>query len=98
MTTIELKNGYYIEVDSLNYTLRQHYYGTTKDGEEREAFRTCGYFGDIRQAIKKYIILTQLDVLSEERLSLESYVKSIEQVNKIALQGLESVLSMFPVK
>lgn len=98
MTTIELKNGYYIEVDSLNYTLRQRYSGTTKNGEEREAFRTCGYFGDIRQAIKKYIILTQLDVLNEERLSLEAYVKSIERVNKLAVQGLESVLRGFPVR
>lgn len=46
MTTIELKNGYHIEVDSLNYTLRQRYAGTTKNGEEREGF--------VRTVRKKY--------------------------------------------
>lgn len=40
MTTIALKNGYYIEIDPLNYTLRQKYTGETKSGEEKEAFRT----------------------------------------------------------
>lgn len=98
MTTIELKNGYYIEVDSLNYTLRQRYTGTTKDGEGKEAFRTCGYYGNIRQAIEKYIKLTQMDVLSDESVSLMEYVKSIEQANKLAVQGLEHVLDKFPIK
>lgn len=35
MTRIELKNGYYIEVDSLNYTLRQKYIRNAKDGSKR---------------------------------------------------------------
>ena len=43
MTTIELKNRYYIEIDPLNYTLRQRYVGQTRDGEKRDASRTCGY-------------------------------------------------------
>lgn len=98
MTTIELKSGYYIEVDSFNYTLRQRYIGTTKDGEGKEAFRTCGYYGNIRQAIDKYIKLTQLDVLSDENVSMSEYVKSIEQSNKLAVQGLEHVLARFPIR
>ena len=40
----------------------------------------------------------QMDVLDGERLSLEEYVKTIDQVNKIALQGLENVLERFEVK
>lgn len=35
MTTINLTNGYFIEIDDLNYTLKQRYKGKTKDGEER---------------------------------------------------------------
>lgn len=98
MTTIELKNGYYIEIDNLNYTLRQRYTGESKDGTPKESVRTCGYFGNIRLAVEKYIKLTQLDVLDSETLSLIGYAKSIEQINKIAVQGLESILDRFPIK
>ena len=35
MARIELKNGYYIEVDSLNYTLRQKYIRNAKDGSKK---------------------------------------------------------------
>lgn len=98
MTKIELKNGYYIEVDTLNYTLRRKYIGTTKDGGKKEAYRTCGHFNNIRGAINKYIKLIQLDVLNDESVTLSEYAKNIEQINKIALQGLESVLGRFPIK
>ena len=98
MTRIELKNGYYIGVDSLNYTLRQEYIRNKKDGGKKKAYRTCGHFSDIRGAIGKYIRLVQLDVLSDESVSLDEYVKNIEQINKIAIQGLESVLGRFPIK
>lgn len=57
-----------------------------------------GYYGNIRQAIDKYIKLTQMDVLSDESVSLTEYVKSIDQSNKLAVQGLEHVLSRFPIK
>lgn len=32
--TIELIDGYFIEVDELNHTLKQRYQGETKDGEK----------------------------------------------------------------
>lgn len=98
MTTITLKNGYYIEIDPLNYTLRQKYTGETKSGENKEAFRTFGYFGDIESAIRKYIELSQMDVLDGERLTLEEYVDSIQKTNAIALQGIQEELRRFPVK
>lgn len=37
--TIELINGYFIEVDELNHTLKQRYQGETKDGEKKPAER-----------------------------------------------------------
>lgn len=46
----------------------------------------------------RYIELCQMDVLDGERVALEEYVKTIEQVNKIAVQGLENVLGRFEVK
>lgn len=98
MTTITLKNGYYIEIDPLNYTLRQKYTGETKLGEKKEAFRTFGYFGNMESAIRKYLELSQLDVLDGERLTLEEYVDSIQKINAIALQGIQEELRRFPVK
>lgn len=98
MTTIELSNGYFIDIDPLNYTLRQRYTGQTKTGERKESVRTHGYYGDISKALRRYIELCQMDVLDGERVTLEEYVKTIEQVNKIAIQGLESVLGRFEVK
>lgn len=98
MTTITLKNGYYIEIDPLNYTLRQKYTGETKYGEKKEAFRTLGHFGNIESVIRKYLELSQLDVLDGERLTLEEYVDSIQKINAIALQGIQEELRRFPVK
>lgn len=98
MTTITLENGYYIEIDPLNYTLRQKYTGKTKSGEKKEAFRTLGHFGNIESAIRKYLELTQMDVLDGERLTLEEYVDSIQKINAIALHGIQEELRRFPVK
>jgi len=98
MTKINLKNGYYIEIDTLSYTLRQKYTGKTKSGEEKEAYRTFGYYGTVEKAIKRYIELSQLDVLDGERLTLEEYVDSIQKINAIALQGIQEELRRFPVK
>lgn len=98
MTTITLKNGYYIEIDPLNYTLRQKYTGKTKSGQKKDAFRTLGHFGNMESAIRKYIELTWLDVLDGERLTLEEYVDSIQKINAIALQGIQEELRRFPVK
>lgn len=98
MTTITLKNGYYIEIDPLNYTLRQKYTGKTKSVEKKEAFRTLGHFGNMESTIRKYIELTRLDVLDGERLTLEEYIDSIQKINAIALQGIKEELRRFPVK
>ena len=66
--------------------------------EKEEAFRTLGYFGNIDGAIRKYIELSQLDVLDGERLTLEEYVDSIQKINAISLQGIQEELRRFPVK
>ena len=95
---IILNYGYYIEVDTYNYTLKQKYDGKTKDGQDKDSVRTCGYFGNIRNCISKYLRLVQLDLLDDETLSLQEYVKDIELINKMAVRGLEKELSRFEVK
>ena len=95
---INLNYGYYIEIDTYNYPLKQKYDGNTRDGQEKESVRTCGYFGNIRNAIEKYLKLVHLDLLDEEVLSLQEYAKSIELINNTAVRGLEKELSRFEVK
>lgn len=41
MRIIKLINGYYIEIDPLNYTLRQEYIGKTKEGKEKKGTSQC---------------------------------------------------------
>ncbi|MFR5554870.1 MAG: hypothetical protein ACLTK4_15940 [Roseburia intestinalis] len=36
--TVELQNGYFVEIDPLNHTLRQRYAGQDKDGNEKRVF------------------------------------------------------------
>ena len=44
MTTITLKNGYYIEIDPMNYTLRQKYTGENKVWREERGFSDARTF------------------------------------------------------
>ena len=98
MTTINLKYGYYIEIDPLNYTLRQKLKGKTREGQEKDSVRTCGYFGNIRSAIAEYLNLIQLEVMRDEVISMQQYVDAVEKSNALALQGIAEELRRFPVK
>ena len=91
MTTINLKNGYYIEADSLNHTLKQRFQGKTKYGETKDSDRTCGYFPNMRGAIEKYIKLCRLDVLDGEYMEMQEYIRQIERIDQIALQGIDKI-------
>lgn len=37
--TVELQDGYFVEIDSLNHTLRQRYAGQDKDGDFKRDYR-----------------------------------------------------------
>lgn len=76
MVEIKLQDGYFIEIDPLNYTLRQRYSGKTKDGELKESVRTHGYYGSIRQAVDRYITLSQLDFMDGMSIDLKEYGRS----------------------
>lgn len=92
MTIIELTNGYYIEIDELNYTLKQEYNGLTKDGFLRQGVRTRGYFGNLEQALKKFVKLNQINCTDDEILDLNSYVRRIEESNKDAVYAIARML------
>lgn len=92
MITVTLKNGYYIEIDPLNHTLRQKYAGKTKTGEKKEAYRTHGYFGSMEGALQRYVELACMDVIDGETLELKEYAATVDKAARIAVQGLENKL------
>lgn len=92
MSTIELTNGYFIEVDELNHTLKQRYKGTTKDGKEKEGIRVKGYYGNFQHALEHFVRHNQIDRMDDFRGDLDEYVKTIDRINKEAIQAIDSVL------
>ena len=89
---ITLNSDYFIEIDPLNYTLKQQYSGRTKDGKPRDRERIIGYFGNLRQCIERYIEENQLDKLAGQEMPLVQYVRMVENANKKALNELEDSL------
>lgn len=95
MFKINLTNGFFIEVDDLNHTLKQRFIGKDKDGNAKESERVCGYFGkDIGAAIGKYIRLNQNALLAQEAIEMEEYIKSIERINKDAVRAFKALLAV----
>ena len=89
---IFLMNGYYIEIDPLNYTLRQKYKGTKKDGvTPRDGERIHGYFSNLDSALAKFIARNQIDSGSDLALDLYNYVGFVRDANINAVQALKKI-------
>lgn len=88
-----LTNGYYIEIDGLNHTLKQKYIAERKDGKSKyETEKVCGYYNNLAGAVEKFIKLNQIDLMAQESLEMKEYVKSIEEINKASVKAIKSVL------
>lgn len=85
---ITLDREYCVDIDPLNYTLKQRYKGKTKDGSPREGERTVGYYGNLRQCIEKYMAENQLDELAGQEMPLVQYVRMVENANKKVMYAL----------
>lgn len=76
---IELINGYFIEVDELNHTLKQTYTGEDKDGNPKECERTIGYFPDVQACLERLFRLVKLDENDKAVISLKEYAECIDK-------------------
>lgn len=94
MRIIKLANGYYIEIDPLNYTLRQEYIGKTKEGQEKKGIRTIGYFSNMKNAVDRFLKMNQVDELRDFSGDFKEYVKKVEKVNKTATKAICEVLEV----
>ena len=89
---INLINGFYIETDNRNFTLKQKYVGKRKDGTKKEAVKIISHCGSLEQALDLFLRINQVPKETKIAVDLMSYADFIEQSNKEAVQALKSVL------
>lgn len=86
---IKLDREFYIEVDSLNHTLKQKYCGETKDGAKKEAERTIGYYPDVEQCVERYLEERQKLLSPDKEMTMREYVNLVRKSNKDAVEVIK---------
>lgn len=83
--TIELLEGYFVEADELNHTLKHRKTVEDKEtGEEKEVERIIGYFPNVQACLERVVRLIPLDENDGAVISLREYAKSAEKAfNKV---------------
>lgn len=89
---ITLISGFYIETDNRNFTLKQKYIGTRKDGTKKESVKIISHCGSLEQALETFLRMNQIPQDSKLAVDLMEYVDLVEHSNKEAVRALKSVL------
>lgn len=92
MARITLINGYYVDKDPLNYTLKQKYIGTGKDDQPKEMERTIGYFGNITDAVEECIKCICDDETASFDDDIKEYAEVIDIIARNSVSKLQAVL------
>ena len=92
MSRIELINDYYIEVDPLNYTLKQRFKGSDKAGNPKDSERTIGYYGTVTHAVEEMIKHYCKNETKSFDGDLIEYAELIDSVGEKAVKALRNVL------
>lgn len=82
MVTVELIDGYFIEIDDMNHTLKQRFAGKTKEGVEKESVRIIGYFPDLPSCIEKIARLNAISELDGQFVDIREYACKAEEAFK----------------
>ena len=86
---ISLINGYYIDVTPNNFTLKQKYIGTRKDGTKKESVKIISHCGSLEQALELFLRINQVPKEAKIAVDLMAYANYIEQSNKEAVRALK---------
>ena len=81
MITIKLRDGYFIEVDDMNATLKKKYMGKTKSGVEKEAEKTIGYYPNVVDAVESYVVRNRIDKMDGMELSMDAYINELKKAD-----------------
>ena len=91
---ILLGNGYFVEIDKLNHTLKQNCKGTDKDGNEKEYEKVHGYFSNLESAIERYLKLNQNDLMADCSVKIHQYLELVRVANEQAVQAVKAVVEV----
>ena len=91
MTKIVLKDGYFIEVDEMNATLKQKYTGKSKEGDEKECEKTIGYYSKPTDAMERFVVLNRTDKMDGTTLSISEYVSELKKADKEVMEFLQTL-------
>ena len=86
---INIINGFYIDTDNRNFTLKQKYIGTRKDGTKKDAVKIISHCGNLDQALDLFLRITQVPNEAKMAVDLMSYASLVEQSNKEAVRALK---------
>lgn len=89
---ILLGNGYFVEIDKLNHTLKQNCKRTDKEGNEKEYEKTHGYFSNLEGAIERYLFLNQIDSMADSSLEMKEYLELVRVANENAVKAFKEVV------
>ena len=92
---INLINGYYIDVTPNNFTLKQKYTGTRKDGTKKESVKIISHCGSLDQALDMYLRINQIPPEAKYFVDLMAYANHIEQSNKEAVRALKREIEVY---
>jgi len=85
---IELTSGYYVDIKSREFVLRQETIGHTREGAEELVDKVIGHFSNLHDTIERFILLNQ--ITEDEKLTFEQYVTAVETLNQTAIDAIEN--------
>lgn len=92
---ISLINGYYIDVTPNNFTLKQKYIGTRKDGTKKESVKIISHCGSLEQALELFLRINQVPKEAKMAVDLMVYASLVEQSNKEAVRSLKREIEVY---
>ncbi len=71
-------NGFFVEIDDMNHTLKQRFDSKNKQEEPIESVRTIGYYPNLPSCIEKIARLNVIQENDEQFLSIREYAYKAE--------------------
>lgn len=84
-----LSDGYSVEIDPLNFTLKQKRKITGQDGKEKTIEKIIGYYGSLQQCVEKIIQCKQLDDMDGMEIPIERYILMVANSNRKTLEEIK---------